>query len=130
MTSEVKNRKKQRESAKPSFKPAEFINHTFSVDDKARFKAYVAEHGEEIWELVDRLLESGYSIAIKPDPYNEAYAAYLQTSNDEDDNHGFILSGRSRSGFMALWAVVYRHYCLFEGQWPTEGSRRTHMDDE
>ncbi len=130
MTSEVRNKRAKKDAPKSGFKPAEFLNHNFTDADKAGFRKWAMEYGPRLAELVDRTLENGYSISIKHDNYNDCESAFLQTRDADDQNEGFILTGRSRSGSMALLAALYRHYVLFEQQWPIEGVAHSRVDDE
>lgn len=130
MTSEIKDRKPKRKPASTGFKPAQFINHTFSEDDRRSFKAWQAEHGEEVWDMLDRLLDDGYALSVKPDAYTGAVAAYISPVTPENPNSGYILSGRARSCEMAALSVLYRHYALFEADWPTDMPTRNGLDDD
>lgn len=130
MSSELERKPSTRKSAKPEFKQSVFINHTFSEDDKRSFKTWAAEHGEEFWLMCDKLMDDGYSLSVKPDAYSGGYASYITPVSSKGPNNGFILSGRSRSSQMAVLAVLYRHYVLFEGDWPGEAQNRSVLDDE
>ena len=130
MTSEIKNRSKKQEKTDNGFKKAEFINHTFTSDDKARYKRWAEENKGSIGDILDRLLDDGYSVSLKYDSYTEAIACFIQNRDEKNVNAGFILTGRSRSGSMALLAAVYRHYVVFEQEWPVRESRSNGMDDE
>lgn len=130
MTSELDKRKPRKDVARPGFERAQFINYDLSKADREGFKQFREQHADEIGVFIDNLLDAGYSVSIKRDTYNECYAAYLQTSDPKSQNHGYILTGRSRSGAMAFLSLVFRHFVLFEGQWPCDTARRNPLDDE
>jgi len=130
MTSEVKNRKSNHATGGKSLPQAQFINHNFTPDDKAKFKEWAASSMAQLGDIIDRLTDDGYRITLKPDDYTGAYACFLQAISPDSDNAGFILTGRSHSSSMALLAAVYRHYVLFEGDWPTDTVYKSRMDDE
>lgn len=130
MTSEIKNRKSKQQRPKAEFKPAQFINHGFTDGDKAEFKLWAAKFLAQLGDLLDKIVDDGYTVSVKPDSYSGGVAAFLSTTDETSPNHGFILSGRSRSSAMAVLAVLYRHYVLFEGDWPTDVVRNSRMDDE
>lgn len=130
MTSEVKNGKRKDKATPKPFRQSEFINHTFDEGTKAAFKEWASANGQQLADLLDKVVDDGYSISIKVDTFNDAVACYLQPVSDDSDNAGFILSGRSRSAGMAVLACLYRHYAVFEGVWPTEHTRRSRVDDE
>lgn len=130
MTSEVKNARKSPKQERTEFKRGQFINHTFNEDDKARFKAWLSDKSTDIWDLLDKLTDSGYKLSVKYDSYTDAQACFIQTDDEKSDNYGFILTGRSRSGSLACAAALYRHYVLWECQWPTDTVRHNRLDDE
>ena len=130
MTSEVRNANRKPKTAKPAFTQAQFINHYFTDDDKSKFKAWATSVAASLWELIDKLTDDGYSLTVKFDSYTDAYACFIQTRDEKSSNYGYILTGRSRSGSMAIFAALYRHYVLFEADWPSETVRKGGMDDE
>lgn len=130
MTSEVKNRPNGKRPAKSEFQPSKFLNHTFTETDKQGFKTWAQENGNEMSSMLDKLLDDGYSLSVKFDSFSSAFAAFIQTSDASNENVGYILSGRSRSASMAIYAVLYRHYVLFEGVWPLRLANNNRMDDE
>lgn len=130
MTSEIKNKRKAPERSAAQDKRAVFINHTFDEGTKARFKAWARENTIGIGDIIDRLLDDGYSVSIKRDDYNEAYSCFIIAAAADSENAGYILTGRSHSASMAFLAAVYRHYCVFEAVWPTDHSRASRVDDE
>lgn len=130
MTSEIKNRKNNKPTPKAEFKSAVFINHAFTADDKARFKEWAGTNIGELWGIIDRVCDDGFKVTVKEDTYNQCYSAFLQASDEKNALYGYILTGRSRSASMALLAVLFRHYVVFEADWPTDVSRDSRMDDE
>lgn len=130
MTSEIKNKNGKPKPEHAAFKSGTFINHTFSADDKGRFKEWAASALVELGGWIDRLLEDGYKLSVKYDDFTSAYACFIQPISERDGNAGFILTGRSRSGSMAILAGIYRHYVIFEAQWPVRDARPGTLDDE
>ncbi len=130
MTSEIKNRKSKQQRSETSFKPAQFINHALTEGDKAQFKRWASEFLARVSELLDKLVDDGYSVSVKPDAYTGGTAAFLSTTDEKSKNFGYVLSGRASSSSMALLAVLYRHYVLFEGDWPVDVTRPSNLDDE
>lgn len=130
MTSELKNRKSKPVRKENGFKRSEFINYDLTKDDKARFKAWISGNGFDPWDIIDKLIESGYTLAIKPDSYHDCYAAYIQPVSEDNPNTGYILSGRAGSGSMAALGALFRHLVVFECEWPTDTVRRGGLDDD
>lgn len=130
MTAEVKNGNRKPKPSKPAFAQAQFVNYDLTDDDKGQFKTYSETFFERLGELINNACDAGYRVTIKRDAYHDCFAAWLQTDDEKSGNYGYILSGRSRSGAMALLGVFFRHYHLFETDWPVETARRTGMDDD
>lgn len=130
MTSEIKNRKSKQVRAENGYKRSEFINYDLTKDDKARFKAWVSGSTFDPWDLIDKLIEGGYSLSIKPDSYHDCCAAYIQPTSEGNPNSGYILSGRAGCGSMAVLGALFRHLVIFEQEWPTDTVRRGGLDDD
>lgn len=130
MTSELKSKNRKPAASKPAFVQAQFVNYDLTDDDKSQFKTWAETNAQRLGELLDNLTDAGYRITIKRDTYHDCFSAWLQTDDEKSGNYGFILSGRSRSATMALFGVCFRHYRLFETDWPVETVRRAGMDDD
>lgn len=130
MTSEIKNKQRQPVRKESGFKRSEFINYDLTQDDKAGFKAWLSGKSFNLWDLVDKLIESGYTLSVKPDEYHHCTACYIQPVSPDSPNSGYILSGRAASGTMAVCGALYRHLVVFECDWPVDTVRRSGLDDE
>jgi len=130
VTSELKSKNRKPAASKPAFNQAQFVNYDLTEDDKSKFKTWATSYSERLGELLDNITNAGYRVTIKHDTYHDCFAAWIQTDDEKSGNYGFILSGRSRSGTMALFGVLFRHYVLFETDWPVETVRRNGMDDD
>lgn len=129
MTSEIPNRRKAGKAPKREFKPSVFINHSFSPSDKAAFKLWAGGLAENAWDVFDKLVLDGYSISIKRDYRSDGFAAFISPAADDSPNSGYILTGRAGSAKMAVLSAGYRHYVLFEGDWPTDVAVNADLDD-
>jgi len=130
VTSEIKSKNGKPRTGKPAYQQSQFVNYDLSDDDKSAFKTWAETGVERLGELIDNACDAGYRVTIKRDAYHDCFAAWLQTDDEKSGNYGFILSGRSRSGTMALLGLMFRHYVLFETDWPVETARRAGMDDD
>lgn len=130
MTSEVKNRKDRKAPAGKEFKPAQFINYSLTETDKTQFAAWLRQLEGNEWDIVDKVVDGGYSITVKNDTFNDCVGCFLSTPDEKSENYGFILTGRGRSGRMALFGALFRHLVLFEQDWPTDTVRRNVLDDD
>lgn len=112
-------------------KAVTFVNYDMPDGEKKQYKKWLGDQNEgTLLELVARLLETGYAVSIKHDEYNDCEASYLTTSQEGNPNKALILSGRGRSVVTALANVLFKHFVLFDAQWPEATSRKKPTDEE
>jgi len=112
-------------------RPVTFVNYDMPDGEKKQYKKWLGEQSEvTLLELVARLLESGYAISIKHDDYNDCEATYITTSQEGNPNKALILSGRGRSVVTALANSLFKHFILFDAQWPEATVRKKATDEE
>lgn len=130
MTGEIRGKKKRTDGKQAEFKRSEFINYDLTQDDKARFKEWIGSKSFQPWDIIDKLLDSGYTLSVKPDSYHDCYAAYIQPISEDNPNFGYIVSGRSGSSTMAIFGALFRHLVLWQCEWPSDTVRRGGLDDD
>lgn len=107
-----------------------FVNYDLTEDEKKSFKKWAHENAAEFTGLLDKLIDDYYHLSVKWDTYNQCVSAFIICKNSKSENDGWILTGRGSTVFSAVMGALYRHYVLFESQWPTEAlSRRAVLDD-
>lgn len=112
-------------------RPNTFVNYEMSEGEKKAFKAWLKDKGtDELVELINQAIEGGYNLSVKYDAYNESIAAFLTGIATNEKNKALILAGRGRTPFTAMMNTLYRHFVLFEQQWPITEGRRRPTDDE
>jgi len=118
-------RKKQGEVPKQSdgkkelaFGEWQFVRHQMTRDEKAAFREWQLT-GEELVQMLDRLIDDGYKLSVSSDDYNKCNQATLTCKNEKSDDYGYILPGRASSAFDALKVVLYKHFVLLTGGWQT-----------
>ena len=107
-----------------------FINYDLDDSAKAAFKKWRELHADDLVDMMNGALEKGYQISIKEDTFNDCIGAYLIAKGTKTENDGFILCGRSSSAVGALFGVLYRHYAVFDEQWPVHNHRANTLDDD
>src|SRR5690242_10105676 len=108
----------------------QFINFDLDEATKKKYKAWCQKAREELNDAIDRLLDSGFNLSVKFDGYGGGFGAYIQPRDKKHALAGWILSSRASTPTNAILGVLYRHYVIFDGNWPTEGVRRVGMDDD
>lgn len=134
MASKSNGKPKERDAAwyksLPGAKQANFVNYDMSDAERKAMKDWIYENRENLGTTMDRLLDSGFSISVKPDIAHNCVTAFLIPVGDENPYSGWLLSGRASTSISAVMGVAYRHLVLFEGTWPMDGSARYRLDDE
>jgi len=98
------------------FRKAEFINLELTEDQRKQLKSQPLDL-EDADDALLKLNEAGYGLKLKWDEYSEAFAAFLQTDDEESENYGFILTGRGSTPLKALKQLLYKHFVMTEGEW-------------
>lgn len=114
----------------PGQKQANFVNYDMSDAERRAMKGWIYENRENLGTTLDQLLDSGFSISVKPDPTHNCVTAFLIPIGEDNPYSGWLLSGRASTAISAIMGVAYRHLVLFEGTWPMDGSARYRLDDE
>lgn len=106
-----------------------FINYDLSDADRANLRKWKQSNADRLEDMINNAIDAGYQVSIKKDTFNECIGAFLIAKDTKSENNGFILCGRSQSAIGALFGVFYRHYAVFEAQWPTHNHRANPLDD-
>lgn len=134
MASKSNGKPKERDAAwyksLPGAKQSNFVKYELSDGERDLMKGWVRENVEDFGSIVDKLLDSGYSISIKPDPAHNCISAFLVPVGESCPNYGWLLSGRASSAVSAVMGIAFRHLVLFEGAWPMDGASGYRLDDE
>jgi len=80
--------------------------------------------------MVEKSIEDGYDLTLKHDNYSGAEAAFMKQHDAGKANSGYILSSRASNMTAAIQALFFRHYVLFEADWPTDIVVKAGLDDE
>lgn len=93
-----------------------WINYDLTKQDKAKLAEYFAD-GEVLERGLSTLAGGGYKLQITFDTWAEAYAVYVFPGTQSPVNKGMALASRARTVHGALCGVVFRHFCVFDGNW-------------
>jgi len=108
-----------------------FINYDLTPDDKIAFKAWAHEHsGQEAFDLIMQVTESGYNLSTKFSEYDGCHAAFITPTKLHPEYEGYILSGRGSTPFGAIMGAIFRHLVLFAETWPVRQDQKRSMDDD
>jgi len=119
--------KSKAKNAGPEFKG--FVNYELSVEQKNALKKREFPFESIDSELV-RMNEAGYRVSFAVDTYSGGHACFISCSGSDNPNAGWVLSGRGSSPIKAFKQALYKHYDLFDGDWPKHlDSSREDFDD-
>ena len=107
-----------------------FINVDLDKNQRQALREWSKSYGPQTFEMIDRLLEAGYNLSLKRDTYNEAFSAFLTAPKKDNANSGFILTSRASGSMNALMGLLFRHYVLFEEDWPEYNRPKAAFDDD
>lgn len=92
------------------FNDVKFINRELTTDEQKTLKAQPFEP-QTGWDQIDALTES-YRVTLKFDDYSGAYSASLTPLSEQNENWGYILTGRGSTALKALKQVLFKHHVL------------------
>jgi hypothetical protein len=108
-----------------------FINYDLTIEDKNAFKTWAHEHsGQEAFDLIMQVTESGYNLSTKFSEYDGCHAAFITPTKQHPEYEGYILSGRGSTPFGAIMGALFRHLVLFAETWPIRTDTKRSMDDD
>lgn len=128
--SKPKERSAEWYASLPGAKQSQFVQYEMSDAERKGMKDWIYENRENLGSTIDQLLDSGFSISVKPDVAHNCVTAFLIPVGDDNPYRGWLLSGRASTAISAIMGVAYRHLVVFEGTWPADGSSRYRLDDE
>lgn len=101
---------------KERFNEVKFVNRELTKEEAAELKE-MPLWSEDWSSWFTRACDAGYSFSIRYDAYSEAFACFVSTKKEDDDNFGCILTGRGSEPLKALRQALYKHWRLAECQW-------------
>ena len=107
-----------------------FINYDLDEASKGKFRKWRELHEKDVPDMLQSLIDGNYQVSIKPDTFNDCVGAFIICKDAKSENAGYILTGRGLNAFGALMGVLYRHFAVFEGQWPVHNHRAALLDDD
>jgi hypothetical protein len=108
------------------FNDVQFVRYELSKEQVADLKIRFADGQLDLDDTLNNAVEQGYRITLKYDTYSKSPACFLQQVDDDGDNAGMILSGRGRTARSAIIEAMYKHFIVFDGQWPS-GDLKNHF---
>lgn len=112
-----RNGKNTGKGNKPEFYGT-FVRCELSTEDKRALAQRELDPGR-VFDQLDALVESGYKFSVGLQSDQTAYIASLFDRDEESKTKGYTLTGRGRSFSNAIAALLYKHYDLLDGIWPT-----------
>ena len=110
---------KSHKTKKLGYADWKFVSHTLTADDKLTMDREMVTL-EGVMACVEQLVNEDYKISIAGDAYNACITASVACRDTDHSNYGHILTGRAPSAYDALRVVVFKHFALLGGVWPTD----------
>ena len=90
------------------FDSARFVQYELDRAEQAQCKAWDVDAGS-VWQEVLALVDDGYSITVKFDTFNDAYACFVQVRGDPSHvNANLILTGRGSEPWKAVKQACFK----------------------
>lgn len=103
----------------PKFELKGFIRCDLDKDSIERLKKTVLDV-EKMMENVEPLVDQQYKFGFSRDSYNNCYQATLTCMNKENQNFGWVLTGRGPTLGQALLVLMYKHFEVTHEAWPVD----------
>lgn len=94
---------------------SEFINLELDAKQTKQYRDWRLS-AEAVIDAWTELLEAGYRLNTKYDDYSSSIAAFL-IPDAENENSGFILTGRGGNAYRAMSEVIFKHFEILHGDW-------------
>ena len=108
------NEKEHAVNGKGSFKG--YIQHSLTAEEKKGYEAWDCTP-EDLWDGIERLVDSGYKLSTSHDDYNNTRQASLTCNNPKHPDYGWVLVARAPDSFNAIALVMFKHVVLLGGDW-------------
>ena len=104
-----------------------YVNWTLNPSHKQAFTQWL-ETGIDIDDLIDGVVEAGYSLKVRYDTYNQCISAGLYCEDANSPNAGWNLSMRASTSGKAMLRVLFVHLVALDQMWETS-DQKTWDDD-
>jgi len=94
-----------------------WVNYTLNEREKAQLEELTAASPDAMLGEMQKAALEGYRWTISHDSYAGCWAVTMYTRNEQDINHGLMMSSRSMDWFKALMMCVFKHVIIFEERW-------------
>ena len=105
-----------------------FIEGFLNAEDRMWLEAHVGDKLAYVAELLDAL-EDTYQLKVKFENDTSRYFASLTTVGKNHVNSGCCLVSRGATPTDTLYALAYRHFIKFDGDWRQGGSSNDSLWD-
>lgn len=99
-----------------------FVQYELSAAEKRDLKDNYRQNFD-IDAALQGFVDGGYRITFKYDLYGDCAGCWVQPVDDKAHNGGKCLPGRGRTPYGAFVECCYKHYVVFEGDWPDPAIR-------
>lgn len=115
-------------SGRTGYEQAEFINVNLN-DAENDDKTVAIPSYDVLLNLWQEEIENDYKFTVKWDERNACFSAFMQSTNPEAENAGFILSARGGTPASALRECLYCHRIVLQGNWQNARMRNSRQSD-
>lgn len=111
------------------FTQSEFINVNLNEAENADKTEAIPTY-DALLNLINEEVENGYKFTIKWDERGSCVSVFMQPTAEDQENSGFILTGRGGTAASALRECIYCHRTVLQGDWQSARSRNGRVSDD
>jgi hypothetical protein len=97
----------------------EFVKYRLTEKELAQARAACASP-LDLGAIIGNFVDEGYKISIGHDNYGGGFQAFATSAVKDGPNFGWTLTARAPDVEQALGMLAYKHFTLFNRQWPKE----------
>ena len=113
-------------SSKPAY-AMRFVPGALTTEQKAQCKAW-KQGDENLGPMNVDMIANGYKLSLMSDSQGPGYLCIIQPKDKEHRHYGWMLSGRGSTPEKALKQALFRHYVIFDGDWPMDPNQLSSED--
>lgn len=114
-----KNGKTQEESGVKA--PPQFVKYRMT-DEEIKDAQNTVDGLQDVLEIIAQFCDLGYKFSASHDDYGGGTQCFLTPSKTDNPNYGWTLSARGPSLVSAFAVLVYKHFTLFNQEWPKDSA--------
>jgi hypothetical protein len=99
--------------------PPQFVKFRMS-EEQIKQAQDTVDGLSDVMAIIGEFCDAGYKFSASHDDYGGGTQVFLTPSKSDNPNFGWTLSARGPSLVAAFAVLVYKHFTLFDQNWPKD----------